>query len=141
MIKIFLLVSVAVLVTMIGVFLSAGKKKTMNVFGELYEFNEQLLLNMKFARKPLNKVAENFKYMPSVLNGETVLKGKDGEIIREYISSLGKTDPLSQIDYLNERQSALRKYKEDSIENYKKYSSLYIKIFFMLGVLAAVMLA
>ncbi len=133
--------SVAVLVTMIGVFLSAGKKKTMNVFGELYEFNEQLLLNMKFARKPLNKVAENFKYMPSVLNGETVLKGKDGEIIREYISSLGKTDPLSQIDYLNERQSALRKYKEDSIENYKKYSSLYIKIFFMLGVLAAVMLA
>ena len=133
--------SVAVLVTMIGVFLSAGKKKTMNVFGELYEFNEQLLLNMKFARKPLNKVAENFKYMPSVLNGETVLKGKDGEIIREYISSLGKTDPLSQIDYLNERQSALRKYKEDSIENYKQYSSLYIKIFFMLGVLAAVMLA
>lgn len=133
--------SVAVLVTMIGLFLSAGKKKTMNVFGELYEFNEQLLLNMKFARKPLNKVAENFKYMPSVLNGETVLKGKDGEIIREYISSLGKTDPLSQIDYLNERQSALRKYKEDSIENYKKYSSLYIKIFFMLGVLAAVMLA
>lgn len=133
--------SVAVLVTMIGVFLSAGKKKTMNVFGELYEFNEQLLLNMKFARKPLNKVAENFKYIPSVLNGETVLKGKDGEIIREYISSLGKTDPLSQIDYLNERQSALRKYKEDSIENYKKYSSLYIKIFFMLGVLAAVMLA
>ena len=59
----------------------------------------------------------------------------------EYTRNLGKTDALSQVDYLNERKSALKKYKDDSFADYKKYNSLYIKIFFLIGVLAAVLLA
>lgn len=113
----------------------------MAVFSELYEFNEQLILTLKFTRSSLDKIAEPFKYMPKILNGESVLKGDDGKIVGDYLENLGKTDALSQIDYLSERKSVLKKYKEESFSDYKKYSSLYVKIFFLIGVMVAVLLA
>lgn len=129
------------LTTALGALLAAGKKKRMLVFSELYEFNEQLILNLKFNRYPVQKVAESFKYVPQILKGDEVLKGKDGEAIREYAVNLGKTDAQSQVDYLNERRSSLSKLKEECALEYKKYSSLYLKIFFMVGILMAVLLA
>ena len=129
------------LTTSIGVFLSANKKRRMQIFSELYEFNEQLLLNLKFSRQTLDKIAKNFKFVPDILQGKILLDGRDGEIISEYVFNLGKSDALSQIDYLNERKVILTKFKDESAENYKKYSSLYVKIFFLLGVLMAVLLA
>ncbi len=113
----------------------------MQIFSELYEFNEQLLLNMKFSRKTLDKVAENFKFIPELLKGGKLLDGKDGETLSDYFSNLGKTDALSQIDYLNSKGAELKKLKDESFADYKKYSSLYVKIFFLIGVLAAVLLA
>ena len=113
----------------------------MQVFGELYEFNDQLLLNLKFSRQPLNKIAEKYKFVPEVLHGERVLDGEDGEFVSDYVVNLGKTDALSQIDYLNGRKAALEKYKNESAQEYKKYSSLNLKIFFMVGVLIAVLIA
>lgn len=133
--------AVAGLTTSVGVFLSANKKKRMEVFGELYEFNEQLLINMKYSRQTLDKISQNFKYIPEILLGKRVLDGDDGAFIGDYVESLGKSDALSQIDYLNERKADLLKRRDESLTDYKKYSSLYIKIFFMLGVLMAVMLA
>lgn len=141
MIKILLLIAVAGVTTSIGVFLSAKKKRRMLIFSELYEFNEQLLINLKFSRRTMDKIAQNFKYIPDVLQGKLLLEGTDGETISEYVFNLGKSDALSQIDYLNERKTILAKFRDESTENYKKYSSLYIKIFFMLGVLMAVLLA
>ena len=121
--------------------MSAKKKRRMQIFSELYEFNEQLLLNLKFSRQTLDKIAQNFKIIPDILQGKILLEGRDGEIISEYIFNLGKSDALSQIDYLNEKKATLAKCRDESAENYKKYSSLYVKIFFLLGVLMAVFLA
>ena len=122
-------------------FLSAGKKKRMEIFSELYEFNERLLINMKFSRKTLDKIACDFKYIPDIISGKKLLQGKDGEAIADYVTNLGLSDALSQIDYLNERKAYLTKFKDESLADYNKYKSLYIKIFFMLGLLAAVLLA
>ncbi len=110
---------------MLGVFLAANKKKKMSVFSELYEFNEQLILNLKFNKNPLEKVAQNFKYVPNILKGQKVLDGKDGEMLSDYAVNLGKSDAMSQIDYLNERREQLLKLKEQSQKDYKRYSSLY----------------
>ncbi len=127
--------------TLLGVFLSAGKKKRYQIFSELYEFNEQLLINLKYSRKPLDEVAKDYKFMPSILGGEKVLTGNDGAFIADYTTGLGKSDAMSQIDYLNDRKSALLKLKEESFSDYKKYGSLYVKIFFMVGVLLAILMA
>lgn len=129
------------LTTSIGVFLSAGKKKKMQVFGEFYEFNEQLALTLKFSRLSLSKVAAPYKYVTSALGGNKLLKGEDQKVIDDYLESLGKTDASSQIDYVNERRAVLKKYSEESGTEYKKYSSLYVKIFFMIGILLAVLMA
>jgi hypothetical protein len=113
----------------------------MEVFDELYEFNEQLILNLKYGKENLNKVSDKYKYVSAILNGQKVATGEDEKFIENYISSLGATDAASQIDYLNERKVLLKKYKEDSYTQYKKYSSLYIKIALMIGILIAVLLA
>ena len=131
----------AILITSIGPFLSANKKKRMLVFSELYEFNEQLILTLKFSRSSMDKIASPFNFVPQILNGECPLSGDDAEFIRDYTLNLGKTDALSQVDYLTERKTVLKKYKEESFADYKKYSSLYVKIFFLIGVLIAVLLA
>ncbi len=113
----------------------------MQIFRELYEFNEELLLNLKFTREPLDKVASKYKFVHAALKGQKLLDGEAGEVISDYFNSLGTTDAISQIDYLNERKAVLLKMRDESGEEYKKYSSLYVKIFFMLGVLMAVLLA
>ena len=141
MIKILLLIATVALITLLGVFLSAGKKKRSQVFAELYEFNEQLLINLKYSRKPLDEVAKNYKFMPAVIKGEKVLGGNDAAFISDYATGLGKSDAMSQIDYLNDRKSALLKLKDESFADYKKYGSLYVKIFFMVGVLLAILMA
>ena len=130
-----------VLITLIGVFLSANKKKKMQIFAELYEFNEQLILTLKFTRASMEKIAQPFKYVPDIISGKELLSGDDGQFLKDYIQNLGKTDALSQVDYLNERKLLLKKYKDDSFTDYKKYSSLYLKIFFLIGVMVAVLLA
>lgn len=127
--------------TTLGVFFSAGKKKKMQVFSELCEFNDRLIMNLKFDKNPLDKVAQSYKYIPVALNGGKVLDGKDGEVISDYFVNLGKSDAMSQIDYLNGKKAQLAKYRDESENNYKRYSSLYVKIFFMIGVLMAVLMA
>ena len=129
-----------VLTTLIGSFLSANKKKRMQIFAELYEFNEQLILTLKFTKSSMEKIAEPFKFVPDILEGKELILGDDGQFLKDYIQNLGKTDALSQVDYLNERKSLLKKYKDESYADYKKYSSLYLKIFFLIGVMVAVLL-
>lgn len=130
-----------VLTTSIGPFLSANKKKRMQIFAELYEFNEQLILTLKFTRSSMERIAEPFKFVPDILEGKELISGDEGQFLKDYVQNLGKTDALSQVDYLNERKLLLKKYKDESFADYKKYSSLYLKIFFLIGVMIAVLLA
>lgn len=141
MIKILILIVVVILTTLLGIFLSANKKKRMQIYSELYEFNEQLILNLKFNKSSISKIAAPFKYVGNILDGSLTLSGSDGDFLRDYTENLGMTDALSQVDYLTERKSILKKYKEESFADYKRYSSLYVKIFFLIGVTIAVLLA
>lgn len=129
------------LTTALGVLAAASKKKRAQVFDELFQFNDKLILNLKFSRLPLQKIAEGFTYIPNLLNGENPLEGKDGEVVDDYLSSLGTTDAVSQVEFLNSRRNMLETMRSESAETYKKYSSLYLKIFFLVGVLIAVLLA
>lgn len=97
-------------------------------------------MNLKFKRQPVETVAAKFEYIPKILKGEGALEERDYLLVSEYLNNLGHSDALSQVDYLNGKRAELLKLKEESAENYKKYGSLYIKIFFMVGVLIAVLL-
>lgn len=141
MIKILILFAIVILAAALGKILAADKKKRMKVFCEFYEFNEKLLLNLKYGKDKVGDVAKDFEYVKCALEGKKVLKDEDEQFIENYISNVGCSDAASQVDYLNERKVALKKYKDESSEHYKKYGSLYLKIALMVGVLIAVLLA
>ncbi len=82
----------------------------MQVFAELYEFNEQLIMTLKFSRASIEKIASPFKFVSHILNGKCPLSGTDAEFVKDYTDNLGKTDALSQVDYLTEKKTLLKKY-------------------------------
>lgn len=125
----------------LGLAISAEKKREMNVFGQFYDFNEKLILNLKFNRDKIGTVADEFDLVKRVMNGDQLIKGGDGEFLKRYLSDIGKTDAPTQIEYLNEKGQTLEKLKKKSEENYKKYGSLYFKLSLMAGILIAVLLA
>lgn len=116
-------------------------KKEMKVFGQFYDFNEKLILNLKFNKDKVAVVAEEFDYVKKAMNGESVVKGADGELLTRYLSDIGRTDAPTQIMYLNEKGLTLLKLKQKSEEKYNKYGSLYFKLSLMAGILVAVLLA
>lgn len=125
----------------LGLAISAEKKREMNVFGQFYDFNEKLILNLKFNRDKIGTVADEFDLVKRVMSGDQLIKGGDGEFLKRYLSDIGKTDAPTQIEYLNEKGQTLEKLKKKSEENYKKYGSLYFKLSLMAGILIAVLLA
>lgn len=141
MIKILILFAIVLLSGALGIAAATEKKRRAKIFSEFYEFNEKLLLNLKYGREKVSKVAEEFESVRKVMDGNEVLKGEDGEFLKKYVSGIGETDAVTQVEYLNERKLALNEFKQKSQENYKKYGSLYVKLALMAGLLVAVLLA
>lgn len=125
----------------LGLAISSEMKRDMKVYGQFYDFNEKLILNLKFNKDKLSVVAEQFDYVKKALGGERVIKGEDGEFLSGYLSDIGKTDAPTQLAYLNEKGKTLLEMKQKSEEKYKKYGSLYFKLSLMAGILIAVLLA
>lgn len=124
-----------------GIAAATEKKRRAKIFAEFYEFNEKLLLNLKYGREKVSKVVEEFESVRKVMDGNEVLKGEDGKFLKNYVSGIGETDAVTQVEYLNERKLALSEYKQKSQEDYKKHGSLYVKLALMAGLLVAVLLA
>lgn len=120
---------------------SSEIKREMKIFGQFYDFNEKLILNLKFNKDKVSVVAEPFDYVKKAMRGEQIVKGGDGEFLMQYLSDIGKTDAPTQLLYLNEKGQTLLDLKQKSEEKYKKYGSLYFKLSLMAGVLIAVLLA
>ena len=132
---------IVVLSGLLGVLLSSEKKKRAKVFDELYEFNEKMLLNLKYGKSKIKDIYSRYPYVNQIFSGKEILRGEDGQFIEAYARNIGTTDAQSQIDYLNDRKIQLKKYRDESASSYKKYSSLYIKICLLAGILVAVLLA
>ncbi|MGN1060856.1 MAG: hypothetical protein ACI4QN_03905 [Candidatus Coproplasma sp.] len=141
MIKTLILFAIVILSALLGIVLSADKKRRYKIICEFYDFNESLILNIKYERKRFEEVASGFESVKRVLNGEEVLNGEQGEFIKKYLEGIGTTDAISQIGYLTEMKETLTKYKNESEKNYKKYGSLYLKLCIACGILIAVLLA
>ena len=121
--------------------LSAEKKKRKKVFEQFYDFNEKLIVNLKYGKDKVCDVAKDYEVVQSAMKGQAVLSGEEGAFIVDYVNNIGKTDAQTQISYLTERKVYLQKYRDLSKDDYKKYSSLYFKLSLMAGILIAVLLA
>ena len=141
MIKILILFAIVILSALLGMALSADKKKQYKIMCEFYDFNESLMLNIKYERNRFEEILGGFNTVKKALNGEEVIGGEEGEFIKKYLEGIGTTDAQSQISYLGEMKEKLSKYKSESETKYKKYGSLYLKLCIACGILIAVLLA
>ena len=141
MIKILILFAIVILSGALGLAVSAEKRREKIIFTQFYDFNEKLILNLKYGREKVRVIAEEYEYVKKTFNGVEVLKGEHGEFLKAYVAGVGGSDALTQIDYLHEKKVNLQNFKQKSEENYKKYGSLYFKLSIMAGILIAVLLA
>lgn len=141
MIKISILFAIVILSGLLGVALSTDKKKKYKTICQFYDFNESLILNIKYERKRFGEVVKAYKEVERALAGEEVLDGEEGIFIKKYLAGIGTTDAQSQLGYLTEMKETLLKYKSESEKNCKKYGSLYLKLCIACGILIAVLLA
>lgn len=122
-----------------GYLLSLKKKNKAKLYAELLDFNEKLILNLRYEQLPIKDILEGFETLKKALDGK--MESEDKAAVEEYFEMLGKTDSVSQIEFLITRRDALMQNSNNAYENYKRYGNLYIKIFFMVGILVAVLLA
>lgn len=115
------------------------KKNKAKLYAELLDFNEKLILNLRYEQLPIKDILEGFETLKKALDGK--MESEDKAAVEEYFEMLGKTDSVSQIEFLITRRDALMQNSNNAYENYKRYGNLYIKIFFMVGILVAVLLA
>lgn len=130
-----------ILSALLGIALSADKKRQMKEVAEFYDFNEKLIINMKYGMKKFSEVCADYPTVKRALNGEEVMDGEHGAFIDKYLKDIGTTDAASQSLYLEEMKVTLAKMKAESEQNYKKYGSMYFKLCLAGGILIAVLLA
>ena len=92
MIKLLILSAIVILSALLGIILTNDKKKNMKVFAQFYEFNEKLLLELKYGRNKVREIAAGYDYVQAVLDGKPVLKGEEEEFLQTYISNIGCSD-------------------------------------------------
>lgn len=126
---------------MLGVALSAEKKRRYKLWCELYDFNEKLILNIKYERRRLEEVLNDFGMVKKLYLGNEDFDGEECDFIKNYFRLIGTTDANSQLGFLCEEKVSISKYKAESEIKYKKYGSLYIKLCIACGILIAVLLA
>ncbi len=96
------------------------------------------LLKGDFNSIELNKtlktyIKSNKLILPSFLNGDETF------LVSELFNSLGKLDTASQIRHIEVYKAEVNKIAKEKYENYKKYSTLFVKLGFVGGLLIFVL--
>jgi hypothetical protein len=140
MIKILISLIVIALCSLIGVLMGAEIKKKCAIYVELADFNDKLIMNLKFARKSIKEIIVDFPNLSKYINSSAHIEDGDA-LITDYFNSLGNSDSASQVDYLTEKSLEIKKERDVRLEKKAKYVPLYLKISVMIGVLIVVIMA
>lgn len=139
MIKILTSLAIIIICSSIGAICNSSLKHNAILYRQFADFNDKLILNMKYSRKSIKDLLCEFNELKKYTN-ETKIKGGDAFII-DYFNNVGKTDCNSQIEYLNAKSVEIKTERDKKIEKYDKYGPLYLKLSFIIGILIVVILA
>lgn len=140
-------------------YIFAGKYRQRKLFFMQWkEFNERFLNEIAYYRRPIvafssqytykgefGKLIETFfqmleeknKNFDSILekNEYSFLKKEEKKMVEDYFMMLGKGDSSSQKAYFSSLKDGLGKMQENTMNTYKKYGDLYVKLGFLCGLL------
>jgi len=119
---------------------------------QLYSFNERFLTELSYERCPLDEFFAKYSYKGDFLKmlesyssknfncSFSFLSPDDVNYLNGYFSALGKGDAYAQNGYFTAQRKSLAAMKEDSEKNEKKYGGLYVKLGFLAGLAAVVVI-
>ena len=141
------------LCTFIGYNLSLKYTKRKMFYGNFFNFNEKLLREVSFLQTTivslLNDIDINTDFYDSLkhyintkefkFDKQYLLEEEKNELNR-YFKTIGTSDKIGQLEYLNSMDITLKNKRIQTEENEKKYRMLYIKMGFLIGLIILVIL-
>jgi stage III sporulation protein AB len=107
---------------------------------------------MSYIRRPLPDVIARFggehefqKLLKEYTEKHTVLKRKflsteENDFLSEYFSFIGKSDYTAQRDYFSSVTTKIKTFAENGQKDSEKYTELYVKLGFLLGLAIVIFL-
>ncbi len=153
MIVYILYICIVLFLTYLGYFLS-GKYRSAKKFYVAWEkFHQCFLAEAGYTRRPLGAVLDQFKSegvfgaflseyeKKHAWEGKIDFLGKeDNDFLREYFSFLGKSDYAAQKKYFDSVTGKLAGRREQSDKDAARYTDLYVKLGFLLGLIVVILL-
>lgn len=132
----------------------SGKYRSAKKFYVAWEqFHQKFLTEAGYARRPLGEVIEPFKEQgvfgaflteyqkKHVWEGKIDFFGKeDNDFLREYFLYLGRTDFNAQKEYFDGATKKLAAGREKAEKDAARYTDLYVKLGFLLGLIVVILL-
>lgn len=148
--NIFIGILIILVFTLCGYKYSLKFNDRKELFKDMFSFNEVMINEISFRKRTLIEIHKNKKYnskFDSILNlyidkmdidlsESGLLKIEEIDFIDNYFSMLGKSDSDSQIKLLDTSKSIIKKYMDESSEQAKKYVGLCIRLSFLFGLVA-----
>ena len=161
MIKFFCGILIVCITTYIGNLFARKYKKRISFFTQMSEFNTKFLTEITYYKRPLSEFIVSCKtsgawgqvlnlFIKNNKNSNKIhaslkecifLKKEEIDFVEEYMSFLGKGDSTSQNAYFLSKGKEIEILKNTSIDENKRYSDLYWKLGFLLGLAILVLIA
>lgn len=146
-----------------GYLLAKKYRKKKSFYAQFVVFNERFISELSYFRRPIYEFISSYEYFGEFLfflkeflsNHEkntvflqelmedTVfyfLKSDEKSMVVNYFSMLGRGDSHSQKVYFTSMNEILKKAEVQAISNCKKYSELYLKMGFLIGLLIIILI-
>lgn len=136
----------------IGYFAAEKYRRRKSFFVQLSEFNERFISELEFGRRPLSEFIGAYEYkgdfavfIKGCLDGKiscgySFLSADEKNFVNGYFSMLGKGDAHSQSSFFTSVGAGVKKYREVSEADAKKYGDLYVKLGFLAGLAIVVVI-
>ncbi len=141
--------------TFLGYYFSRKYVIKREFYCDFYDFNKKIKSEISFAQKSLIEIVDKssgrkgvfYSNICGFLNekkdislDKNIFSQEETDFFNSYLESLGGLDKKTQLDFLNDANEKLEKFKNDSKDEEKKYKSLYIKMGFLIGLIALIIL-
>lgn len=141
---IFLLVCV-----FISYVLSCKYSDKTKFYQDFVAFNNKVISEISFSLNSIPKIIKNssndspfYLVVADFVNNNSFncnykfLKESDKEYVKSYLDNIGKSDRETQLQYFKNINEELSNRVIDAKEDEKKYKSLFIKVGFLIGLIA-----
>ena len=140
--------------TFLGYLLSDKYLKRKNFFANFSSFNKKFIAEVNFSRSTLIEIIKDetdtnddfYSGITPILNNQkpnfsySYLKKEEKEFINKYFDSIIGVDEKNLSNHLNYSMEKIGEFYNNALLDEKKYRTLYIKLGFLIGLIALIIL-